>query len=407
MHLKSTHIISYLISALIFLFSDVNEKGIQTPELINKLNTEYVAGIPIQLDFTHNDEELFLVCSNSYSTVIINPEKKDDTISFKLPEHIYNKSGIITWQLVLKNTKVKSGEINMVPSVKKTNMESYFGPPSIIAGGEDFAMLVVCPTDGYDNPIIKNTPVTINHQFQKLVVSNTHKIDYLIAWENIFSYSKSGRILTNSICNSVSSKEITAEVFPNNATNFSIFNSQFHEYADGNQITTFYTSVIKDRYGNKVSDGTHVNFSIETSNNTYLNISGNTINGIAEARMIHPDKQSEWKVSAYITGIAESNPITLTFKQLFNNFTIHTSENNRKITVGPLKSFMNQLIPNGFLVRLSIFKEDKLLETKEVLTTEGLASFNLRNNFYPNGSYSFRIDTGGTTKLYPKIILQD
>ena len=57
-------------------------------------------------------------------------------------------------------------------------------------------------------------------------------------------------------------KKFDVNIMPSIPTNFTISTHRNHTYADGNQITTFSTSIIKDTLGNTVSDGTYVEFYI-------------------------------------------------------------------------------------------------------------------------------------------------
>ncbi|WP_442265910.1 hypothetical protein ACSIGC_16690 [Tenacibaculum sp. ZS6-P6] len=399
---KKLHIIIKIV--LVFFFSSF--KTIKNEEN-NKINiktliNETRAGYPINLIFSSSSKSFKLFCTNSYSTVVLNPIIEENELHFKIPEHISNKRGIIQWKVFNKNKTILSGSINVTPSNKKTIMESYAGPPSIVAGGVDYFMLTVSPTDEFDNPLLDDTDVIINHQFESRIISSTEKIKRLVAWKRVFSYKKSGRFLVNSECNKVPSKEITVEVYPNNAVNFTISSSRFHDFADGNQITSFKTSIIKDEYDNIVSDGTHVTFITRNSEGDILTSYGNTISGIATAKMLHPNHQESWKTHAYIDGIAESDTLNIKFKKLFNDFNINFSKTNREIKIGPIKSFMNQLIPDGFLTQLKIIKNDSLIEIKEIPTRKGYAKFHLHPDFYVNGFYRLDVKTGGITKSFIK-----
>ncbi len=407
MSFKKTHIVLLLI--VLLFFYNVNSLGIrkENKTIIKNKIQKSIAGSLIVLEFISEEKNLQLYCSNSYATTILEGEYFSNTVSFKIPKHICEKRGVLDWKLIAEKRILLEDKIVIIPSEEETIIESYSGPPSIIAGGIDFSMLVVIPTDTYDNPVKNNTEISINHQFLNNIKKNTVFTDYLIGWKNIFSYDKSGRILINSVCNGVSSKEITTEVFPSNAIDFKIYASRIHKYADGNQITTFSTSIIKDEYGNIVSDGTHVYFIIEKPNNTFLKTSGNTVNGIATAKMIHPNVKEEWSIYSYVTGIAESDRINIKFTKLFNEFKVNFSKNNRMISIGPLKSFMNQLVPDGFITKLVLKKGDSIIDVKKELTIDGLTNFKLRKDFYENGTYSLILETGGNRQFFKQLTLQD
>ena len=79
------------------------------------------------------------------------------------------------------------------------------------------------------------------------------------------------------------------------------------------------------------------------------------------------------------------------------------SKNNRAITVGPLQTFMNQLIPDGALVKLHIYEAEKLVETKTETSNKGYAIFKLSSEFYTEDNYKFIIETLGISKKFENI----
>lgn len=402
MNNRKLHIVFQFL--IVFLFVSFRTPITNTIIHVETIQTvqENIAGNPVNLIFSSNDSGIQLFCTSSYATVILDPVVENNQYHFKLPEHIYNKRGLINWKIIKGAEEIISGKINITSSSQKTIMESYAGPPSIIAGGVDYFMFTICPTDQFDNPLPDDTDVLINHQFNSRIVSTVEKIKNLTTWKTIFSYDQSGRFLINSECNKVSSKEFTVEVYPNNAADFSISSKRFHDFADGNQIASFKTSIIKDAYGNVVSDGTHVIFVTRNSEGKLLTTYGNTIDGIAVGKMLHPDKEESWKTHAYIDGIAESDTLNINFRKLFNNFDVRFSNSNREIIIGPIKSFMNQLIPDGFVTQLKIIKNDSLIEIKEMPTRKGFAKFYLDPDFYRNDIYNLDVKTGGITKNFTK-----
>ncbi len=369
--------------------------------------TVFEASEHITLEFELNAPiTVNLVCHSAYGTTIINPDYELSDASFSLPEKISTKKGVLDFQLISEGVTLYQGNITITANTKNTHkLESYIGPPSISAGTHDYTMLVVVPTDGYDNPIANNTPISIKHQFLDDQKEASIKTTDLIAWKTIHSDTKSGRILVSSTLNDVSSKEFSIEVFPAQPTNFTIDYQRKHIYADGNQITTFTTSVIKDTYGNTISDGTLVNFIIKNKNNSLLQTQGMSINGVATALMLHPDHASTWRVTAQINGMATSNTITINYKAVTEKLPVRFSNANRKIKIGPLQSFMEQLIPDGTIVKLTITKNEQILETKLKTTANGMVSFDLEKGFYPPSTYSFIIEALGLTSIHSNIKL--
>lgn len=366
---------------------------------------DYEAGSQIILKFSGSQStDLHLYCSNSYGSSLVKPKINNDRLEFTIPSNLSNKTGVISWQLI-SNSESLVGYINILPKQEVASMETYIGPPSIQAGETDYSMLVVIPTDYLDNPIADSTQVDIKFQFLNIEKTETVFTKNLFAYKNIYSQTQQGRYLISSESMGMNSKEFDITVMPSLPTNFNISFERHHEYADGNQITTFLTSIIKDKYNNIVSDGTYVEFYIKTENNTVLKTSGNTVDGIASAKMIHPDHESNWTVKAIINGMAESNSITIQYKKAITDFDVIFSKNNRQITIGPLQSFMNQIIPDGLLVELSIHKNHQAIKTITKNSNHGFVTFILNSDEYLNNQYNIKVKTAGIEKTFKNISL--
>ncbi len=369
-------------------------------EVLTEKST-FQAGEAIQLNFKITGvENLKLYLHHSFgSTLLTESKKENNRFTFQLPELFSRKTGALTWVLLSESEQLLSGILKIVPATStKTQLETYLGPRSIVAGYEDFSMLVVSPTDVYDNPLPDSTEVLIFKQYKNTISEFKVFTENLMAWRNMMSEPKSGIMQISSEVNGTSSKEFTSNIYPSNATDFQISFDRNHEYADGNQLTEFSTSIIKDEFKNIIADGTMVEFLITTEENHLLKTYASTINGIAKAKMLHPDAPQTWKIKAYIPGVAESNSINLTYESILEDFPVKFSAENRKITVGPLLSFMGQLIPDGAQVKLLIYHDGELIETKQKTSSKGMVEFQLAKEFYPEKSYSFQLKALGITK---------
>ena len=295
-----------LISLLSFATIQANKAPIDIKLLTTQ--TEYEAGSTILLRFSSSENVIpKLYCSGSYGSTIVTSTNEDTTLTYSIPKNISNKTGQVQWKLLRDDKTTLSGQFEIIPMQEVVSIESYIGPPSIEAGGTDYTMLVVIPTDSLDNALPDNTTVDAKYQFLSNETPNGITTKNSIAYKNIYSEEKSGRMLVSSESKNTNSKEFTITVFPAIPTNFNISALRPHNYADGNQITTFETSVIKDKHNNVVSDGTYVSFYITNKKNNSLQTSGTTIKGVATAMMIHPDYETQWSIKAYVDGMAESN----------------------------------------------------------------------------------------------------
>ena len=386
---------------MLSVFANAQQNNDRIPFRLLTTETEFEAGNAIILKFSIQENTLpSLYISNSYGSSLVKANQDWQTIYYTIPQNFSSKTGIINWKLLDKKTSL-TGSFKILPKQQVAHMETYMGPPSIDAGGTDFSMLVLIPTDSLDNPIAVNRPVNVKHQFLLTENRATVFTNNLIAYKSIYSPKESGRILVSSECLAQNSKEFTLNVKPAIPTNFTISLKRPHQYADGNQITTFYSSIIKDQFNNVVSDGTYVQFYITTSEGNILKTTGTTVNGIAIAKMIHPDYQEKWSIKAYVIGMAESNTINVSYQQAISDFNVAFSKNNRIIKVGPLKSFMQQMVPDGLQVTLKVYNKKTLIKTAVKTSRNGFIDFQLKSDVVINGEYDIKINVAGLEKTYP------
>ncbi|MAU72282.1 MAG: hypothetical protein CML04_09315 [Pseudozobellia sp.] len=344
----------------------------------------------------------YLKIDQSMGPVILYPQTSGANLEFQLQPENTRQSGTYTWQLVYSEEILQKGTIEVLPKVDEvTKIETYFGPRSIRAGGNDFSMLFVVPTDIYDNPLPDGTQVDINRQMDNVHDSVGIAIKNGYIWHNLYSSDTTGRMLVSAGVGEVSGKELTSMITPSNSVNFSIDYTRVHEYADGNQVVEFFTDIIKDRFGNVVSDGTLVNFRVTDQKAARLQTAGTTLAGVATGRLLHPTEASKWSVTAYVTGESKSNDIELSFRTAVEDYDVQFSEDNRAVQIGPMHGFMEQLTPDGLLITLRLYDEQgKLIDTKKTNSSKGVGAFELQERFYKNGKYKITITTAGINKEF-------
>lgn len=399
---RKPHIIIILVSiALVLLSVTLLDKKSTTENTFTCTTTQenFIAGKPIAIEFKgsfNNKPQLYII--HSFGRTLLDGVLKKDIIQFHLPKNYYNKTSLVSWFLIENNEEKAKGNFQIIPNDEtKINLESYLGPPSTLVGEGHFTMFVTIPTDNFDNPKLTNTEVAIKHQFLNAIATDNEKTKDFIAWKNIYAPTKSGIILISASCNESITKEFDAVIYPSIATDFTITYERNHEFADGNQITRLTTSILKDKFGNTVSDGTMVTFIIKNKENALLKTFGTTIEGIATGQILHPEQENTYNVKAYVNGISKSNSIQINYKPINPSVAYSFSKDNRTITVGPIKSFMNQIVPDGIKVTLRIYHNGTLVETIMEDSNRGKASFYLTPEYFKEKKYSFEIETLGKT----------
>ena len=66
---------------------------------------------------------------------------------------------------------------------------------------------------------------------------------------------------------------------------------------------------------------------------------------------------------------------------------------------------MNQMIPDGLKVTLTVSQKNKVIKVYHNETNKGFANFILNKNFYKKGKYSFTIKAAGLVQNFENISL--
>lgn len=354
------------------------------PDTIKLISTErdFKANDSIVLKFDGKAAKQLLIIQNGWGTIVVQPDSTNTDLTFTLPQAITRKSGLTQWSLLHQKTKVAEGSINILPSKTwSESMESYIGPTSIFADNQDQAMIVSLPQDTFGNPLPDSTIVQLTEKFKNSQNNTSMPVQGMIAHAYVGGHSEIGELFLGTSIENQVSKEFTVSVLPTKSADFNITMERQHHFADGNQIVSFTTSTVKDRNGNTIADGTMVNFVVEDSSGNQYQTYGQTLNGIAVGKMLHPEAPTQWKVKAHISGLSQSNSLELDFEAAVRDYTVHVSENGRTITVGPILSYMKQWIPDGMGIYLEIKGPDgELLLTQETTSRKGMGKFELPEN---------------------------
>nr|WP_297784858.1 hypothetical protein [uncultured Allomuricauda sp.] len=349
---------------------------------LNSTEREFTAGDPIVLKFKGKAVKQLLLIQNGWGTIALQPDSTITDLTFTLPQAITQKSGLAHWSLLHQKTKVAKGSINILPSnTLSESMESYIGPTSIFADNQDQAMIVSLPQDTYGNPLPDSTIIELTEKFKNVQNNTSMPVKDMIANAYVGGYGEVGELFLGTSLENQVSKEFTLSVLPTKADDFAINFDRQHNNADGNQVISFTTSTIRDRNDNIVADGTMVNFVVEDRSGNQYQTYGQTLNGVAVGKMLHPEAPTQWKVKAHISGLSKSNSLELGFEAAVKDYTVHISENGRTITVGPILSYMKQWIPDGMGIYLEIKSPDgESLLTQETTSRKGMGKFELPEN---------------------------
>jgi len=284
---------------------DANLEKKVEPIQITSTQKEFIAGESIILQFDGEKENQLLLIQNGWGTIAIPADSAQTSLVFSLPATVAQKSGWVQWKLIGHETITATGDFFIRPSTTlAVSMETYLGPTSIFADKKDQAMIVFLPQDKFGNPMPDSTQITLTEKFKSNQKSTTALVRDMISFAYVGNKASVGELFIGSHLENQISKEFTVRVLPTKAADFAINFERQHSYADGNQIVSFTTSIIRDQNNNIVADGTLVNFVVEDVSGNSLQTYGTTLNGVATGKILHPEVATEWKVKAHISGLS-------------------------------------------------------------------------------------------------------
>ncbi len=285
-------------------------------------------------------------------------------------------SGLLNIYITYKGRIYAKNRVNVLAGVVAEPMDTYLGSKSVVADGKDWAMITAIPTDKYGNLLKNGTPVN----FDLLTPTNKreHKVsntNFGVAFQKIYAQTTSGKTFVGVSIDSVNSKEKELLQVADFPTNFTIQAEKNSLYADARQTFKIKTSLIKDQNNNIVSEGTLVIFQVKDANNTTRLFDGYTINGVAEIHLQNPISLGNLQVLASVFGGGKSNNLSIPFQSAYQDIPVDFDNSTRKLSlrIGVLRGKLNQLLPNGIIVALTIDNE-KTISTEVV---NGYAIFDL------------------------------
>lgn len=403
---RNLHVPIFIVTVLIALLFSCStatqkeeEKRITTYNCSIKAPVDQVvtnAGIVVHFTSFVCDivEQLEFIISGTYGTTVLPIQLDNEQFKINIPKEITQHAGHINWQLIAGGKTIQKGDFKLFSNTNALKtVENYLGPRSIIANNRDYTMLVSIPVDSLDNLLPDGTNVSMRHQFKGVIQQEIHRVTAGFTWHKINSPLITGRLITGSTLNNISSTELVADVFPDIPRPFKIYEDSNHNYADGNEIISIKTDQIKDPNGNVMSDGTIVTFFMTDNFNQRWTTTASTVNGYAFAKALHPEKPSTWTVRGVITGMVESPEIEIKFQSILKEITIQPQESNT-IIIGPLTSYLGQVVPDGIQVSLKLNDKEIILKTKK-----GIVSHTYDSKTILPGTYELKVASLGVTAL--------
>lgn len=372
----------YISSCLIFLLSCSKQKEPSISVIDKSISIEgfssiYKAGslTEIKTNTSENIEarHLKLVWINSYGDYIL---QANPSYNFDIPKFLSIKSGASKILLYYGTYLKQEIDFYISPLKASGTLSTYTGPESLILDQEETTMMVSIPTDIYNNPMEDNYEITFQYKHPKKDASK-EKASVKNLFSHIILPSKniSGKLFLAAQAGQSNSKEQEVVIGPGYANNFLIEIKDLHPYADQRQQVKIQTSVLKDGFGNTVTDGTQVNFILTNSDGKKSVFHAYTIFGIASIEIQNPIKPESWVISANVPNAGSSKDLNIKFNASNNQKMLPYYFKEHTLVIGPLKGALSQLITDGTKIQL---KTGNQIESQ--FSENGMVKFDLKKS---------------------------
>ena len=339
--------------------------------------------------------QLRLVVSHNFGVYSQQAVTDDCAVSFAAQSVTWHHSGQYRVKLFYQDQVLCENTIVIVPDTSYIpEVEAYCGPKQILAGGEDFTMVIGSSLDPHDNPWPRGTEMTYRYIFKSHAKQRTAKTKALHSYVRFYSDDESGTPVISVTKDNSSRNEFDITIYPNHPTGFRLTYDRAHPYADGKQITSITTSEIKDTLGNRVADGSLVYFKIITSHGETVQAMGTTVGGIADITLPAPAEATKWSASAYIEDYCQSNTITIRYLPSVRPYEVRWADDQQLLIIGPVTGFLQQYVANHTEVQVMICGDEQEI-FKTIYTREGMAELNVGEMGLDKGIYTFTINCGG------------
>ncbi|NNF36177.1 MAG: hypothetical protein HKN68_18875 [Saprospiraceae bacterium] len=306
-------------------------------------------------------------------------------------------SGVVTYQLNYMGQSCCSGSLVIKAGKPMGILETYVGPKTIIAGGQEEGMMVAIPLDTFGN-VADTYELDFGLSTADENINEIIQLKHLTASKRYLSGDKTGKWYLGASVDQSNSLEEHIYIKPSAPMDFKIKIVLSTPYADGRTVSVVSTTVIEDSSNNIITDGTIVNFFLMSNDKMVALYQAPTIGGIARLFFEHPDRPMELEIQGQIANIARSNLVKVIFEPFIQGITAKYIEDIKAIHVGPLKGSLNQFLPDGYRVAFHI-QGDQYDVWKYGMLENGSYHLSLSDILYSPGAYRINIYVGDHFQL--------
>jgi len=336
------------------------QRGVQLPMMVPS-NVIVGQSIPVTIGPSAEPDGtmVMLIALDSFGPRTYSATLSGGSVRFIIPGEDTQRAGIV---LLMARTPNGYGTASIVlqagPAIAPLTL--HVGPHTVPADGISLGMVVAIPNDTYGNAISSGDPVELRFQNPTgTIVTRDVAAQNGIAWIRMPGGTQAGRMLVVGRVGTAHGPEADLSLTAGWPISFTLMADPATLPADGHRLLTLRTSVIRDRYGNPMPDGTLLTLIVTMPDGTMQNIPAYTIDGVAEAPLQAAREPGIAQAIGTVYGMT-SMPLEITFSagpavgKIQVVAEMDQQSHLLRVRVGPLLGQLGQLTPDGTLVTMVV-----------------------------------------------------
>lgn len=356
-------------------------------------------GVQVSAPAAADGQPVTLLLIDSYGPHLHRSALAGRAVSFVLSGEQTQYAGAVTLVAQAGDAQARA-PLTILPGPPADPVTPLVGPRSVPVGGTHWTMLAAVPFDSYGNPVADGTQLAfrILHPDERLETKRA-AVQNLVAWSSVYSSNVAGRSRVSVVAGDAHGPDVTFLEVPGWPTGVDISASPRDVPADGHQLVTLRTGVIRDTYGNPMEDGTLVTFVVRTPAGDLRFIPAYTIAGAAQAELQAPAEPGTIQVTCTLYGV-ESRPLAITFLPgpATGAVPLAARVNARDglvaLDAGPMLGPLQQFVPDATLVRFRIARAGHAPLDLASESYRGRAHVELRLADLASGTYTAEVQVG-------------
>lgn len=353
--------------------------------------------VPLHWD-PNMGERPCLVITNSLGEIINCPEATGGSAMVEISSEITSVSGWTTLSLLSAQGLMASRHIKISSRAAEGRLLSFHSPKRMAADKKTKTSTVFIPQDRYLNLAEDGTEILVrldepNGDINQKTLYTRNSISVL---QLDFDHTM-GKILIGGSTKQSNSSEKEITIDPGTPASLILDANESKSYADGRQQTVLNALNIRDRYDQKVDDGTLVRFLIRDKDETTGLLNAISFDGTAQVPMTNPFEPGRVVVQANIANTGIDNQLVLDFQAVINDVPVHFDSKQNKVLIGPVSGHLGQLLGDGFPVQVLVSTPDTQWR-EAIQIIQGKAEFSVEALRRTLNAKEIRIRVGGLEK---------